>query len=67
MRNLFARRMKEFKEQLEKDHLDEIAMYKKMANDLRTKLDQFQKEIDEKQVGQLRITITVKELVIQYS
>ena len=42
--------MKEFKEQLEKDHLDEIAMYKKMANDLRTKLDQFQKEIDEKQV-----------------
>lgn len=67
MRNSFARRMKEFKEQLEKDHLDEIAMYKKMANDLRTKLDQFQKEIDEKQVGQLRITITVKELVIQYS
>ena len=42
--------MKEFKEQLEKDHLDEIAMYKKMANDLRTKLEQFQKEIDEKQV-----------------
>lgn len=67
MRNSFARRMKEFKEQLEKDHLDEIAMYKKMANDLRTKLDQFQKEIDEKQVGQLRITIPVKELVIQYS
>ena len=42
--------LKEFKEQLEKDHLEELNMHKKLANDLRSKLDQVQKELEEKQV-----------------
>lgn len=54
--------LQELKEQLEKDHLDELSMYKKMNNDLRSKVESVQKELDEKHTQLGAINEEVQEM-----